>query len=1653
MKILLRLACCILFQLTSLTLSAQQYANNWHINDCELKFLNDTVVVTPGYPINRFRSVGIMSDRKGNLLFYSDGLSAWNKNHEFMPNGEDLNIADGRSSVAIPKPGSESIYYVFTVDGKASNLDTSGVYYSVIDMNLDNGLGDVTEKGIKLIDDVCAIISATFHSNNKDIWIIAQQYDSDKYFSILLTENGISETITESSIGKVSGTGFAHTQLKCSPDGKKIAGGYNSFDHHGFDIFDFDASSGILSNPLSFNLPTEIRDCDGIEFSSDVSKLYAIMTGSIGEARLLQYDLSDYNEDAINQSMTPVLIPQKTGIGQLQLAPNGKIYFLKGGGDMSGTEYLGVVNYPNETDLNCDAVEQGLYLQGSNCIAAGTPNFIQNYFFRTNFTVEGSCQSAPVSFKITNEYKLDSTRWYFGEGSTTTTLQPVFTYNEPRTYTVQLLAYYPEKCDTISKQITINPFTPFDLGEDTSVCMGDKITVPGNFETYLWNNGDITFYTLVNADGQYKATASNNFGCMSSDSVYLEVNDLPVIDLPDTLVLGDLDSLKLEAGDFSSYKWSTGDTLPFITVSENGWYSVQVKNESGCVASKSVLVLKQINTEPENDMDWKTINPLPSYLTGRGIYFLNEKQGFIVNEKGLLKTTDGGENWQKVMALTSANRIKFKNSIGYIIGNFGTIYKSTHEGSGWNKLTTPFTDYLNSISLITEDTLRITGRYNLFLSDDGGRTWETRAITGVAVNDACFISTNVGHAACDDGTILKTVDGGLNWYSTFSTNTSPSDFFRIEFVNDTLGFASREFDYVYKTTNGGETWQNIKSLDAVYDMQFLDTETGFLSGEYGTMYKTSDGGKNWQYISPTGRIDAYDIYGIFFINENEGFATGARGRILKTVNGGSSWQEYAPTYIDITQFNFITDSIANFLVGNTIFKTSDEGKTITKMGAPLSGQKTGHFDFVNEDVGYVIAGGSTGTSASSDKVYKTTNGGISWEPSGNNFGYFNESFYSIDFINEDLGFVSGGYNQPSVFRTKNGGDTWEKVENISFKQMQFFDSLNGYGFNYRRIYKTTDGGDSWSVAFDTDEYITSVYFIDESTGYLTGDSGLMYRTDDGGKNWKKLNAPYEYFEFVRFATKNIGFLVEDYGKLYKTSDGGENWELWTQINGLRAIEIRSDNIYIYGTYGKILANSINVDSVSIHINPADSVTNTQARISATVASNGGTIDSLVFTYSGSGTPLTQIAMEAAIGNDSTADVSVLLTNLKSNSTFYYSLYVVQGGRKYYSDTNTFTTLNDYEIRMNYVFEYSSDQANVSGQIISRDTTITDIEFQYGNENSFDNIVVAIPNTVQANETAAVQAQLTSLAPNTRYFVRLKASYRGKEIFSSSNTAFTTTPEYLLNMYSPYVNEKSLTIQGYIRAYKDTITDFIIQFGKSRNYDLKATVVPDIINKGEQRFFECHLNDLDSNTVYFYQPRFVMGTDTVYGEENIISLNRELDIVILGAEEVSDSSVIVKAIVNSYGKYVRDLKFVYGINGVYTDSVYSVPNYVANFNSQTAKATVTGLIPNSEYSVKFSAIYNSSRIYSESISFFFTGLTDVTNQSKGSEVDVYPNPTEQFIRIKCSESVSHTELINLQGIVLLKSRKSELDLSAFPSGIYFVKVYYNNKFITRKIIKK
>jgi photosystem II stability/assembly factor-like uncharacterized protein len=99
-----------------------------------------------------------------------------------------------------------------------------------------------------------------------------------------------------------------------------------------------------------------------------------------------------------------------------------------------------------------------------------------------------------------------------------------------------------------------------------------------------------------------------------------------------------------------------------------------------------------------------------------------------------------------------------------------------------------------------------------------------------------------------NGTILKTIDGGKNWYKTVSTNTFPSDFFRITFVNKNIGFASREYGTLFRTLDGGETWTVISEYsDAAYTIQFINESIGFRAGEYGSI-KTFDGGLKWEWI-------------------------------------------------------------------------------------------------------------------------------------------------------------------------------------------------------------------------------------------------------------------------------------------------------------------------------------------------------------------------------------------------------------------------------------------------------------------------------------------------------------------------------------------------------------------------------------------------------------------------------------------------------------------------------------------------------------------------------------------------------------------------------------------------------------------------------------
>lgn len=1264
----------ILFFLIILSfhVQGQKYANNWVFGNSELNFSGGSAEVTRTFAEHLNRGMGVISDVNGALLFYTDGYSVWNKNHQAMPNGTNLIPSDQststQQSLVIPKPGSSTVFYIFTID-PWNGQTTSGLYYSEVDIQLDGGLGDVVVKGIKLISQTTNKLSATLHKNQKDVWVLTHENNSNKYSALMITEQGISNVIQTFNLGPAHS--FWQGQMKFSPDGKYVATSYEN----GVILFDFDSSTGTLSNPMNFSF-SDIESSailDGLDFSSDATKMYVAEWRS---HRIYQFDLQEYTLEKIRDSRTPIGNSFIFNLlRQFQLAPDGKIYITKGGGG-GGTEYLGVIDNPNASSGQVNFSENGLYLEGGDSFVNFTPSFIQNYFFKTSFRYDNTCEDELVKFTITNEHLLDSVKWFFGEGSSSDLRQPEFQYANPGIYTVTMLAYYQTKPDTIKQTLVIYPKTSFDFGPDASICSGSKIGIDTFFESYVWNTGDTTSHIRILDSGWYSLTNTNNFGCSYSDSIFVTVKPLPVINLPDTVALDEKGTAVLSPGTFHSYEWNIGGTSPSLTVNETGWYSVLVTSEAGCVQTKSIFISDQFPVATNKPADWIWLNPKPTGDAGLDVHFIDDQTGFILTRKEILRTTDGGDSWEVQMKVPYGNKLTFSGVTGYIIGNNGSLYKSTHRGGGWNKMPFEFIDNLNTINAIG-DTLLVTSASNLFVSKNGGASWSKFSINGFSIKDAFFTTSKIGHATTNNG-IVMTTDGGASWNVT-SSNMTSDQFNRIYFVNKDVGYSSRGFGDIYKTSNGGLSWSLVAPYLEGEAIHFINQDTGFVAGEHGAIYKTINGGLTWSWSGFNGLHYQDDLHDIQFVDENLGFATGFRGRIIKTTNGGLTWKEYAATYGMINQIKVGLET-TYALAGNEFIKTPTGESSWKKIGAPISGIKCGGFDFINKNVGFALIGGSVGTSGTTGMVYKTLDGGVSWERTHTSYEIAGEDLTCIKFLDENVGFVSGGFNSRAMRKTTDGGKTWTVVAPFHANKIQFVNELVGFACGERyssigKIYKTSDAGNTWQLVFQRDNEITSLHFVNESIGYAVGERGKAFKTLDGGTSWLPLDVPYEWYLDVKFYSEKFGFILTDYGKVYKTYDGGLSWALSLDQYGLRTIELFDASVYVSGDFGAILKKDLTYDElISFDLLSVMSYTSAEAVVS-------------VFIRSGLILENAELSIDLGLHSgiyDQTFSIETLngfvgksnefeFTNLEANTTYYGRYKLTQGDKVAISDELSFTT--------------------------------------------------------------------------------------------------------------------------------------------------------------------------------------------------------------------------------------------------------------------------------------------------------------------------------------------------------------------------------------------
>lgn len=238
--------------------------------------------------------------------------------------------------------------------------------------------------------------------------------------------------------------------------------------------------------------------------------------------------------------------------------------------------------------------------------------------------------------------------------------------------------------------------------------------------------------------------------------------------------------------------------------------------------------------------------------------------------------------------------------------------------------------------------------------------------------------------AGDNDAVFKSTNGGSTWQliNKQFTNFNPAFEFlyssmrnRVYFLNENVGFvyamsSTTLFRVIYKTVNGGNTWTLVhysSGLD-LQDMYFVSDQVGYAVGLYGGIIKTTDGGSSW--VVQQSPTENGQLYGVFFTDDNHGIAVGD-GIILRTSNGGTNWVLDASFKQALFAVQF-TDNTTGYISGsNVLLKTSDGGNTWAPVRSNITNAGTSFYKVFFTDP-------QTGFLASGKGLYKTIDGGNFW---------------------------------------------------------------------------------------------------------------------------------------------------------------------------------------------------------------------------------------------------------------------------------------------------------------------------------------------------------------------------------------------------------------------------------------------------------------------------------------------------------------------------------------------------------------------------------------------------------------------------------------------------------------------------------------------------
>ncbi len=607
-----RLSITAIFLSISFFCWTQQF-NTWYFGRAAGLSFNPGGITTPhaitdGVNSSYEGNSGIC-DNDGNILFYTNGETVYNRIHQVMLNGNGLmgHQSAAQSSIIVPLPNSDSIYYIFTTDA-VEDYFANGYRYSIVNMSHDGDKGEVIKKNILLNPSCTERLTAVRHANGIDVWIVGNERNSNVFKCWLLTCNGLQTTPVVSTIGIVLNNQDLGV-MKASPDGKFICQtNYADVAGNFFQLFDFDNATGIISNPKTIsNTTTSYFDC---EFSPDSKLLYVTR---VFEEFIDQFEVSS-GSSAASVNTTRVSIPATYGFYGIQPGPEGKIYLNR------YKTKLSVLNNPDIKGTGCNFVLDQVDLAGRSGVL-GLPNAINDEPWDpyNNFTyhVTDTCKGTIQFTAFTNLNGAVQWSWDFGDGTTSNLQNPLHTFlSSNKIYNVKLVIESPSVCGHISKGKYIAAGGTLSNADFDFVPKCDSGYVrfvnrssiyPDKAVSYEWDFGDAEtsgekdpIHVYANSGiFAVKLKIETGLSCLDdSTSKSLDLQQLDIHAFPENTQIDVGQTVQLGVtGGGTHFKWTPSMWLsnttiddPVATPLDNITYKVVVTNDAGCVDEDSVSI-------------------------------------------------------------------------------------------------------------------------------------------------------------------------------------------------------------------------------------------------------------------------------------------------------------------------------------------------------------------------------------------------------------------------------------------------------------------------------------------------------------------------------------------------------------------------------------------------------------------------------------------------------------------------------------------------------------------------------------------------------------------------------------------------------------------------------------------------------------------------------------------------------------------------------------------------------------------------------------------------------------------------------------------------------------------------------------------------------